>query len=362
MASNIRLNRILPLFTLFVSAYIPSALQAKPKICVVVPLSGQYSALGQRVMRAVKFQAQRDRACDLDVQGFDTKGLGDNATIALSNATNDPDCLVIIGGIGDQTGSNMATWSEASGIPCLLLNGKGPLQKPVWTMRLRPTREALFTDLGTQVAGMGLLSGFVACGADNFQDEACTSFAKGVTSAGGNVIGRLDCTDPKSCAAKLAATIGKKSHVHYFVFAPFKLYKMVRFYAYLSYMQIKSRVVVVGGPMLDVPALLLSRAADLEGLIFGDVFSAVLNPELVAQYRRFTGHDLSTLEVWAMDSTEFVCQAYTQGAQTKAAIRSYMEQTSAFQGMGGEYLNPDHTQWRSTIRLFKVTHDTIQPM
>lgn len=353
----------LVLFFALISISLP--LSAKQKLCVVVPVTGQYAALGKRVVQAVTFQVNRD-GCGLGVQAFDTIGTAGGATQALTDVSNDDDCLVVIGGIGDKTGKNVATWASIWGIPVILLSGGEGVIQDEWVTRLRPSRVVLFEDLAGLVVKSGMKAGFMTCSQDTFQDEACTAFARGVQSSGGSVIQRIDCGEPKACAAQLASAMGKKKG-HFFIFTPFALSDAIRFHAFLSYMQVSDRLTLVGGPMLDVPALLLRRSAELEGLLFGDVFSSVLNPELDRQYRRVTGHGLSSLEVWAMDSAGFVCQAFMNGVNTRDAVRSFFEQTKTFQGVAGGYFklnsNDSNTdEWHNFIRLFKVHGENLEPL
>lgn len=347
------------LFLFFILFFFLIPVQAKEKLCVVVPVSGKYASLGQRVMQAVKLQITRD-GCGLDVRSFDTMGTVDGATNALSDASNDDECLAVIGGIGDETGDRVATWAEVWGIPVLLLNGQGQAHG-MWIFRLRPSRDNLFRDLAVRVAKSGLNTGFMVCSPDRFQDDACTAFSKGMQAAGGSILKKVVCTEPKLCAKKVAHEVGRRKGP-FFVFVPFSLTDTVRFYAFLNYMQVRDRFVLVGGPLLNVPSLLLRRSAELEGLLFGDVFASVMNPELVQQYLRFSGHDLSTLEIWAMDSTRFICQAFLSGADTRDAIRLFFEQAKSFQGVVDEYFNPGNGEWHSFIHLFKVHGGTLEPL
>jgi len=342
------------LFLSLFTATIP--LTARQKICVVAPLSGKYSAIGKRVVQAVKFQVNRD-GCGLDIQAFDTMGTQDGATHALSGVSNDDNCLAVIGGVGDKTGGRVATWASIWELPVLLLSG-GSIQQDEWITRLRPSRTAMFEDIAVLVVKSGLNTGFTVCSQDEFQNEACAAFARGMQNAGGSVIKRIDCTEPKECASKLASEVGGKKGP-FFVFVPFPLTDAIRFYAYLNYMQVKDRFFLVGGPLLDVPALLIRRAAELDGFMFGDVFSSVLNPELAQQYRRFSSHSISTLEIWSMDSAGFVCQAYMSGANTRESMRSVFEQTKSFQGVAGGYFNTNGDEWHGPVRLFKVHGDSL---
>jgi hypothetical protein len=260
--------------------------------------------------------------------------------------------------VGDITGARVAEWAEIWGIPVILLNGAGPVTGE-WVIRLRPDMEALFHEIGSLCAGMKKDKVFAICPADPDFQQMCQAFQKGAQAAGQQNIIPVECQDPDTCAKTLAGLVPKGKQA-YPVFSPFPLKQTIRLLAFLDFMEKRGRFVVVGGPLLNVASLLLRRAAELDGLLFGDVFAASTMPALDTQYHRVTGHGLSTLEVWAMDSAGLACQAYLQGASTRDAIRDSFKQTENFQGIAGTYINTG-TGWQNFVRLFMVRDGVIRP-
>ena len=351
--------RYILVFYLFLLIFFSLSVAAKPKICVVAPFTGKYAPLGHRVDAAVRFQVQRTE-CGLTVQDFDTKGVTDDATTAISAVSKDNDCLVAIGGVGDHTGAMVANWAGIWEMPLLLLNGQGAVESE-WVTRLRPTRDALFKDIGRACAAMKKDKIFVLCPDVPDLHQMCASFQEGAASAGQKTIIPVECPGPDECAKALARLVpGRKGD--FLVFTPFPLQQTIRLTAFLGFLEKRELFTVVGGPVLNVMSLLTQRAAELEGLVFGDVFVSSTMPVLDAQYRRLTGHGLSTMEIWAMDSAGLACMAYkNHHASTRDAVRDFLLQVEKFQGVSGTYIK-DAAGWHEAVRLFRVHDGAIEPI
>ena len=317
-------------------------------ICLAVPLTGKYGALGQRIDDAVRFEEERN-GCNLGITTCDTAGLGIEE--CMMGFQQDKSCLIVMGGVGYREAEELNKLAEQLQMPLLLLSNNN-IQLNQWSRRIVPDLSEMSEEAGQKMAEK-FDNLVVFEGTGKYDKIVSIGFTKGFEEGGKKVIGRAVCSNDNDIEKCVKSVIMSLKEKEVLVLITLPLDKLLHVYGYIKYFKPEIKWSLITGPNNNVPELLLARKTETEGMYIIDLFEEELYPLITSQYREQTGHGISSVEAVTMDTTKWLCQGYLSGTMQRKDILNALPDN--FEGLCGKYV-----KGRVNVHIFKVSNDSIE--
>ena len=163
-----------------------------PLVVLLVPLSGDLSAVGEQVAEAAALAAKDAR---VDLQVVDSASDPGKASSAVAKLAGDPRLVGIIGPLGLKTSRAAAARAGYLGVPLLMLSSVERLELASnWVFRLRLSPGELGAMMGREAArkeGLAHKTSAVMFPGNTYGEDAARGFITAFTQLGGKIKGAV---------------------------------------------------------------------------------------------------------------------------------------------------------------------------
>jgi ABC-type branched-subunit amino acid transport system substrate-binding protein len=308
----------------------------RPRIAVLLPLSGQYATYGQRSLNGIKL-ALGPEADRLVVR--DDKGEPQVGRAAIDELTNDPTVGVVIGPLRSKVAEAVAPRAERAGLPLVVLSQQEGIGGR-WIIQPAMTAERQAAELAEYaVRSQGLRKVGILYPNDPYGTALANAFRQQVEQRGGQVVGAVS-YDPNQKEFSVELLSLQKwidgdglqaVFIPDFAETAVPLATQVR--------QAHPSVVLLGSNGWNEPARLAPAVDQLEGAVFVDGFFASsqrrATQDFVAAYRTAYGGVPDILEAQAYDAAKLVDAALQGGARSRPQVMSALHSPRTIEGAGG---------------------------
>lgn len=338
----------------------PDVVPTDARIGVLLPLSGEFAAYGQRSLNGIKL-AVGALAGQLDVR--DDKGDPAAGRAAFDAFIVDPNVVAVIGPLRSKVAEAVAPRAETAGVPIVLLSQQdGPtgrwVKQPAMTAADQAARLADYA-----VSGQGLKRFGILYPNDPYGIALSSAFRGEVERRGGSVVGSVvyDPHQREFSVELLSVDKWIKGDGLQAVFIPDFADSAVPLASQLR--AAHPSVALLGSNGWNDPGALAPASADLDGAVFVDGFfpssTRRATQEFVGAYRNaFGGATPEILEAQAYDAGMLVAKAVQEGARSRLQVAQALAQARSVEGAGGT-IGIGAQGMQRQLFLLKLSNGTI---
>jgi len=308
----------------------------RPRIAVLLPLSGQYASYGQRSLNGIKL-ALGEQAGSLVVR--DDKGEPQVGRAAVDELASDPTIGVVIGPLRSKVAEAVAPRAEHAGLPMVVLSQQEGISGR-WIVQPAMTAERQAAELAEYaVRTQGLRKVGILYPNDPYGMALSNAFRQQVEQRGGQVVGAItyDPNQKEFSVELLSLQKWIDGDGLQAVFIPDFAQTAVPLATQVR--QAHPSVVLLGSNGWNDPARLAPAVDGLEGAVFVDGFFASsqrrATQEFVAAYRSAYGGTPDILEAQAYDAAKLVDAALQGGARSRPSVMAALRATRTIEGAAG---------------------------
>ena len=332
---------------------------ATARIGVLLPLSGEFAAYGQRSLNGIKLGVG-PLAAQLDVR--DTKGDPAVARQAFDAFIVDPNVVAVIGPLRSKEAEVVAPRAETAGVPMVLLSQQDGTTGQ-WVKQPAMTAARQAAELVDYATSQGLRRFGILYPNDPYGVGLSSAFRDAVSKHGGSVVGSIvyDPHQREFNVELLSVDKWIKGDDLQAVFIPDFADSAIPLATQLRVAH--PNVVLLGSNGWNDPGALGPASADLDGAVFVDGFFPSSTrrgtQEFVAAYRgAYGGATPEILEAQAYDAGLLVSRTLQGGARSRLQVAQALQAPRTIEGAGGTIgILPQGIQRQ--LFLLKLSNGTI---
>lgn len=324
----------------------------EPRVGVLLPLSGDYAAYGDRSLKGIRLAFGADRA-ELLVR--DTKGEIAPARAALDELVADPSVVAVLGPLRSKVAETIAPRAERAGLPLLVLaQNQGVVGR--YVMQSAMTYERQAQQLAEYAIHTGGLRRFgILYPRDGYGQGLAQAFRDAVEIRGGTIVGSLAYAPGAEEFSVEVLSVEKwvDDDGLEAIFIPDVAATAVVLGTRLR--SSRPSIFLLGSNGWDEPGRLGGAGGALDGSVFVDGFfmgsQRRATQDFVARYRGAHGETPQILEAQAFDAANLVAAALGAGARSREQVVRAMRSLGPVEGAAGRMVLGEHGLERDLFLL-----------